>query len=151
MAANISSTKVLVTGGSGFVGLHTVLHLLRSGYPVRATVRTEAQENNVRKTLSDQIDTSRLEFARADLLKDEGWGGAVSGCSSVLHIASPYTVVNPRDENELILPAREGSLRVLRAAQAEGIQRVVLLSTIGAIYDGHEARTGPSTKPTGRI
>lgn len=71
MAADISLTKVLVTGGSGFVGLHTILHLLQMGYCIRTTVRAEAQENNVRKTISDQIDTPRLEFARADLLKIE--------------------------------------------------------------------------------
>jgi len=138
MTTLLSSTKVLVTGANGFIGLHTTLRLLQLGYSVRGTVRTEVHEKNVRETLSKHIDTSQLEFSLADLLKDDGWQEAVHGCDFVIHIASPYTVQNPKDENELIAPAREGTLRVLRAAEAEGIQRVVMLSTIGAIVDGHQ-------------
>jgi len=138
MTTPVSPVKVLVTGGNGFVGLHTVLHLLQGGYRVRATVRAEARENNMQNALSVHTDTSRLEFARADLMNDDGWREAVSGCDSVIHTASPYIIVNPRDENELILPARDGSLRVLRAAQAEGIKRVVLLSSLEAIINGHQ-------------
>lgn len=132
------STKILVTGASGFIGLHTILRLLQLGYSVRGTVRTEAHEKNVRQTLSPHLDPSKLEFARADLLKDEGWQEAVRGCEFVIHTASPYPAENPKDENVVILPAREGTLRVLRAAQAEGVKRVVMLSTIGAVFDGHE-------------
>ena len=138
MTVSTSSTKVLVTGANGFIGLHTTLRFLQLGYTVRATVRTEAHERNIRETLSKHLDTSRLDFANTDLLKDDGWQEAVHGCDFVIHIASPYPAENPKDENALIIPAREGTLRVLRAAQAEGIKRVVMLSTIGAIYDGHE-------------
>jgi len=138
MTNPVSFTKVLVTGASGFIGLHTTLHLLQLGYSVCATVRTEVNENNVRETLSRHIDTSHLEFSHTDLLQDHGWQAAVQACDYVIHTASPYPAENPRDERELVIPAREGTLRILRAAQAAGIKRVVMLSTIGAVYDGHE-------------
>lgn len=138
MVINPSSTKVLVTGASGFVALHTVLRLLELGYNVRGTVRTEAQEKNVRQTLFKHVDTSKLEFVSADLLNDEGWREAVDSCTLVLHLASPFPTEAPKDENELILPAREGTLRVLRAAQKGGVKRVVLVSSLAAVTGGHE-------------
>lgn len=138
MSISTSSKKVLVTGGNGYIGLHTILRLLQLGYNVRATVRTKAHEKSIVETLSRHLDTSRLEIAHADLLKDEGWQDAIHGCDFVMHIASPYSADNPKDENELIRPAREGTLRVFRSAQVEGIQRVVMLSTTGAILDGHQ-------------
>jgi nucleoside-diphosphate-sugar epimerase len=130
--------KVLVTGASGFIGLHTTLHLLKCGYRVRATVRTEAREKKTRDTLTGYTDTGSLEFAYADLSKDDGWQEAVHGCTSVIHTAAPYPIENPKEANELILPIRDGTLRVLRASQAEGIHRVVLLSNVGSIFDGHQ-------------
>lgn len=133
-----SISKVLVTGASGFIGLHTVLSCLHKSYQVRATVRSQGQEENVRRILADLVDTTGLEFARTDLLLDEGWDAAVKGCDSVIHTASPYQAENPKDENILIKPALDGTMRVLRAAMNEGIGRVVLLSTIGAVFDGHE-------------
>lgn len=129
---------MLVTGASGFIGLHTVLYLLQCGYPVRATVRTEAREKQARDALTRHIPTGSLEFAYVDLSKDDGWREAVHGCDSVIHTAAPYPIENPKDANELILPIRDGTLRVLRAAQAEGIRRVVLLSNIGSVIDGHQ-------------
>jgi dihydroflavonol-4-reductase len=101
-------------------------------------VRTEVHKKNVIETISKQGDASRLEFAFADLSKDEGWGDAAQDCTHVVHIASPYIVENPKDENDLIIPARDGTLRVLRAAQSKGVKRVVLLSSIGAIFEGRE-------------
>lgn len=133
-----TATKVLVTGASGFIGLHTVLRLLQLGYGVRATVRNEAIKAKTLETLSKILDTSTLEFAFADLTKDEGWQEAVKDCDFVIHTASPYPAVNPKDENELLIPARDGTLRVLAASQKAGIRRVVFLSTIGAIFEGHE-------------
>ncbi len=133
-----SSTKVLVTGANGFIGLHTTLRLLQLGYSVHATVRSEAHAKRVRETLSKCIDTSQLEFSLADLLKNDGWQEAVHGCNFVIHTASPYPAENPKSENELIIPAREGTLRILRAAQQEGIPRVVMLSSVVAISDGHQ-------------
>jgi dihydroflavonol-4-reductase len=138
MTVSISSTKVLVTGANGFIGLHTTLRLLQLGYSVCATVRNDAHKKNVSETLSKYSDTSKLEFALADLLKDDGWKEAIQGCNYVIHIASPYPAEDPKDENELVIPARDGTLRVFRFAAKEGIKRVVMLSTIGAVFDGHE-------------
>src|ERR1051325_755235 len=127
MAIDPASTKVLVTGANGFIGLHTVLHFLKSGYSLRATARTEEQGARVRQTLAKHADTNKLEFICADLTRDEGWQQAVAGCDFVLHLASPFPREAPKDENELIIPAREGTLRVLRAAQKAGVKRVVLV------------------------
>jgi len=138
MAISPTSTKVLVTGASGFVALHTVLRLLQLGYNVRGTVRTEAQAKNVRETLSRHVDTNRLEFVYVDLLKDEGWREAVDGCNPVLHLASPFPTDAPKDENEVIAPARDGTLRVLRAAQSGDVKRVILVSSVAAVTGGHE-------------
>ena len=138
MTASVASTKVLVTGANGFIGLHTTLRLLQLGCAVRATVRNEAHKKNVVETLSKHLDTRQLEFALADLSKDEGWKEASQGCSYVIHIASPYLAENPKDESEMIIPAREGTVRVLKAAQMAGVRRVVMLSSIVAISSGHE-------------
>jgi nucleoside-diphosphate-sugar epimerase len=140
-------TRVLVTGANGFIGLHTTLRLLQLDYRVRATVRSETAERNVRDALAKHTDISKLEFACTDLLKDDGWQEAVRGCDSVIHTASPYPSENPKDENTVILPARDGTLRVLRAAEAEGIKRVVMVSSIVAVLGGHsgEDRTFAET------
>lgn len=137
MATSLSSTKILVTGASGFIGLHTTLRLLQLGYNVRTTVRTETHENSIRETLSKHVNTNQIQVALADLLQDAGWSEAVHGCDFVIHTASPFPLERPKDASEVILPAREGTLRVLRAAQVEGIRRVVVLSSIGAVYEGH--------------
>src|SRR5689334_4948099 len=133
-----ASTKVLVTGANGFIGLHTVLHFLQRGYNLCATVRSPEQAEKVRQTLAKHVDTGKLQFTSADLTKDPGWDQAVSGCHYVLHLASPFPTDAPKDENDLIVPAREGTLRVLRAAQKAGVKRAVLISSIAAIISGHE-------------
>ncbi len=138
MTSPLASTRVLVTGVNGFIGLHTALHLLQLGYAVRGTVRSAAHEEHVRENLSKHTQINQLEFALADLLRDDRWSEAIHGCHFVMHVASPYPAVNPIDERELIAAAREGTLRVLRAAQAEDVRRLVMLSTIGAVFDGHE-------------
>jgi dihydroflavonol-4-reductase len=146
MSTAPSYTNILVSGASGFIALHTVLRLLQLGYSVRGTVRTEAQGNHVREMLSKYADTGRLEFICADLLKDEGWNEAVRGCDVVLHLASPFPAEEPKHENDLIMPAREGTLRVLRAAQAAGVRRVVLVSSIAAVTGGHEGENKTFTE-----
>ena len=138
MVIDPSSTKVLITGANGFIGLHTALHFLKRGYNLCATVRTKEQGEKVRQTLAKPVDTGQLEFIHADLTRDEGWDQAAAGCDFVLHIASPFPTDAPKDENELIVPAREGTLRVLRAAQKSGVKRVVLVSSAAAILSGHE-------------
>ena len=135
----MSGELVLVTGGSGFIAMHCTLKLLAAGYRVRNTVRSLAREAEVRATLkaagADAGD--RLAFFGADLTADAGWAEAAAGCDCVLHVASPFPVNVPKHEDELIVPAREGALRVLRAARGAGVKRVVLTSSFAAIGYGH--------------
>jgi dihydroflavonol-4-reductase len=138
MIIDPTSTKILVTGANGFIGLHTVLHFLKRGYNLCATVRTQKQGEKVRQTIAKHTDTHKLEFTYADLTRDENWDQAAAGCDFVLHLASPFPTEAPKDENELIIPAREGTLRVLRTAQNAGAKRVVLVSSVAAILGGHE-------------
>ena len=129
---------VLVTGGSGFVAQHCILQLLAAGHDVRATVRNPAREGEVRALLKKAgADDSRLGFAAADLTRDAGWPEAVAGSDFVLHVASPFPFSVPKNEDELIVPARDGALRVLKAARAAGVKRVVLTSSFAAVGYGH--------------
>jgi nucleoside-diphosphate-sugar epimerase len=140
-------SRVLVTGGSGFVGSHAIARLLDDGYDVRTTIRTLARETMVRSLVgSTGRSTDRLAMVAADLLTDAGWAEAVAGCDFVLHVASPFPGTQPQDEIELIRPARDGTLRVLRAARAAGVRRVVLTSSFAAIGYGHHPRDTPFTE-----
>jgi dihydroflavonol-4-reductase len=124
---------VLVTGGSGFIAGWCVVQLLERGYDVRTTVRDAAKEQRVRDGIAGaQPAADRLSFAVADLNRDEGWDAAVAGCEYVLHVASPLGGGIPGDRNSLIAPARDGTLRVLRAAAKAGIKRVVMTSAAAA-------------------
>lgn len=137
--------KVLVTGGSGFVGSHCILQLLAAGNEVRTTVRSLKREGDVRAMLrvGGAEPGERLTFAAADLEKDEGWPQAVAGCEYVLHVASPLPRSVPKNEDELIVPAREGTLRVLRAARDAGVKRVVVTSSFAAVGYGFKQREAP--------
>ena len=137
MSHEKGNTTVLVTGASGFIALHCLLQLLHEGYRVRGTVRSASREGEIRDALAKQTDVGdRLEIVQADLTSDEGWADAVRGCTYVLHVASPFPSTVPKDENELITPARDGTLRVLRAAADAGVKRVVLTSSVAAIFSG---------------
>jgi nucleoside-diphosphate-sugar epimerase len=138
-------STVLVTGGSGFVGSHVILQLLEAGHEVRTTVRSLQREAAVRAMLegAGAAPGDRLSFFAADLERDDGWAEAVAGCDSVLHVASPMPPVAPKSEDEVIVPARDGTLRVLRAARDANVRRLVLTSTCGAIYYGHPPRKAP--------
>lgn len=139
-------SAVLVTGGSGFVASHCILQLLAAGHDVRTTVRSLGRAEQVRATLREggADPGGRLSFAEADLTRDEGWPAAVAGCEYVLHVASPFPPTLPRTEDELIVPAREGALRVLRAARDAGVRRVVLTSSFAAVGYGHpDGRSTP--------
>jgi nucleoside-diphosphate-sugar epimerase len=144
----MSGELVLVTGGSGFIAMHCTLQLLAGGYRVRTTVRSLTREAEVRATLNSAgADAGdRLSFVAADLMADAGWAGAVSGCDYVLHVASPFPMTVPRHEDELIVPAREGALRVLRAARDAGVERVVLTSSFAAVGYGHAPTVRPFTE-----
>jgi nucleoside-diphosphate-sugar epimerase len=134
---------VLVSGGSGFLGGWCVVELLRRGYVVRTTVRDPARETEVRAMVATQVDAGeRLSVHAADLTSDEGWAEAVAGCDHVLHVASPFPPVQPKDPDELIVPAREGTLRVLGAALDAGAGRVVVTSSVAAITGGGTAVSG---------
>lgn len=145
-----SETLVLVTGGSGFLGSFCIIDLLKAGYIVRATVRSLSQSSPVKDSLKnagvEESSLDRLSFFAADLTKDEGWAQAVAGCTYVLHVASPFPAHTPKHENDLIIPAREGSLRVLRASKAAGVKRVVLTSSFSAVAFGHPSQTAPFTE-----
>ncbi|MEU4744596.1 aldehyde reductase [Actinosynnema sp. NPDC023658] len=138
----MANQRVLVTGGSGFIAGHIILRLLDQGYQVRTTVRSPQREAAVRAVLAEAgaVRGDALSFAVADLLDDAGWADAVAGCDYVLHVASPVHTGNPADESEVIAPAREGTVRVLRAARDAGVGRVVLTSAFHAVSWGHPRR-----------
>jgi dihydroflavonol-4-reductase len=138
MSRDQANTTVLVTGASGFIGLHCVLQLLQQGYRVRGTVRSEARANEVREAMERNVDVGdRLEIVEADLTCDAGWADAARGCTYVLHVASPFPNQVPEHEDALIKPAMEGTRRVLQAAAEAGVQRVVVTSSLAAISAGH--------------
>lgn len=139
---------VLVTGGSGFIAAHCILKLLEAGYRVRTTVRSIEREPMVRSMLGrgGASADSPLEFVAADLMRDEGWAQASADCAFVLHVASPLPVRQPHDHDELVRPAREGALRVLKAARDAGVRRVVMTSSFAAIGYGHMPRDTPFTE-----
>jgi nucleoside-diphosphate-sugar epimerase len=142
-------SRALVTGGNGYLGTHLIAALLRAGSPVRATVRSAASEESLRAAVrrgspgsagSGSPGDAGLEVVVADLTADDGWKAAVTGCEQVYHVASPLPYVQPKDPDDLIVPAREGVLRVLRAARDADARRVVLTSSFAAI--------GYTPKPT---
>ncbi len=129
--------KVLVTGISGFVAQHCAVELLKNGYTVRGSLRSLVKKEEVINGIKKEVDPNgHLEFCELDLLKDDGWDKAMEGCDFVLHIASPFIVKVPKNENELIKPAVDGTLRALKAAKKAGIKRVVITSSTVAMHGG---------------
>jgi nucleoside-diphosphate-sugar epimerase len=141
-------STVLVTGGSGFIASHTILQLLAAGHQVRTTVRNLNREGAVRAMLEEggAEAADRVSFIAADLENDAGWREAVAGCEYVLHVASPFPASAPKNDDELIVPARDGALRLLRASRGAGVRRVVLTSSFAAIGYGHAPQTAPFTE-----
>lgn len=136
--------KVLVTGITGYIGEHCAAAVLREGYEVVGTVRSLAKADATRKAISKVAQTDNLSFVEADLLSDKGWDDAMQGCSYVLHVASPFFLKEPQNENELIAPAVDGTLRVIKAAKSAEVKRLVLTSSTFAIIAGKETgKYGP--------
>jgi dihydroflavonol-4-reductase len=126
--------KVLVTGISGYIGQHCAAELLKVGYAVRGSVRSLSKTDEVTRGIQKEVDPKgNLEYCTLDLMKDEGWDEAMSGCDYVLHVASPYVSSEPKDENDLIKPAVEGTARALKAAKKAGVKRLVLTSSVVAM------------------
>lgn len=130
--------RVLVTGASGFIAKHCIAALLEAGYSVRGTLRRPAAGPEVAAAVSRIADGSgRLEFVPADLTAEEGWDAALEGCRYLLHLASPFPMKVPANKDELLIPARDGTRRVLAAAVRAGVERAVLTSSIASVYAGH--------------
>jgi dihydroflavonol-4-reductase len=128
--------RVLVTGITGYIGQHCGAELLNHGYEVVGTIRSKAKGDAAKTAIEAVAPVDKLSFVEADLLSDVGWDDAMQGCTYVLHVASPFFVAPPKDDNELITPAVEGTKRVIGAAQRAGIKRVVLTSSVAAMTSG---------------
>src|SRR5258708_25600960 len=132
---------VLVSGGSGFIGSWCVIELLRQGYAVRTTLRSLGRESATRAAIGKQVDVQdRLRFYAAELTTDAGWDAAASGCDYILHVASPVAVSEPKNPDELIVPARGGTRRAISAGLKAGVKRVVLTSSVAAASPRASAR-----------
>jgi nucleoside-diphosphate-sugar epimerase len=138
----MATGKVLVTGASGYIAGFIIKALVADGWAVRGTIRNLARAGEVRATLG----LPDLELVACDLMSDAGWAEAMDGIAFVQHIASPIPAVEPKDPDELIVPAREGALRALRFAHAAGVKRVVMTSSMAAIAYGHGERGTPFTE-----
>ena len=125
---------VLLTGISGWIAQFCAIELIKQGYYVRGSLRSLNKQSEVINELNLAVDTSnKLEFCKLDLLNDTGWDEAMTGCTYVLHLASPFTMTIPKHENDLITPAKEGALRALKTAKKAGVKRLVLTSSFAAM------------------
>ncbi len=136
MDATSDQPMVLVTGVTGFLGSRIAALLLERGYAVRGSLRSAARAVDIERAIRAQTDKGKLDFVETDLTADAGWREAASGCTYAIHVASPFTSALPRHEDEMIVPAREGALRLLGAAKAAGVRRVVLTSSTAAVAYG---------------
>lgn len=128
--------KVLLTGISGYIGNHCAVELLKNGYSVRGSVRSLSKSKQVTDAIKKEIDPrDNLEFCELDLLSDDGWDDAIKGCEFLMHVASPFINIEPKDENEYIRPAVDGTIRALNAAKSAGIKRVVLTSSMVSMLE----------------
>lgn len=132
--------KILVTGGSGFIAKHIILQLLNEGFEVRASVRSMDRSAEIMDAMvlhaknTADLD-KRLTFCELDLTSDAGWDEALQNCQALMHTVSPFPLDQPEDEDEIIRPAVDGTLRALSAAQTAGVERIILMSSVVAIYN----------------
>lgn len=131
--------SVLVTGGTGYIGGEVIRQLLDKGWTVHTTVRNKAKSEAALQARFGQPG-ARLKVFQAELMHDDGWAEANAGCSHVCHVASPIAASTPKDENEMIVPAREGTLRALRFAKAAGVTRFVQTSSMAAVAYGRSEK-----------
>jgi len=131
--------KVLVTGISGYIGQHVAAELLKQGYSVVGTVRSLSKAESAKASLANVVTIEKLQFAEVDLLSDKGWEKAMQGCTYVLHVASPFVIAEPKNENDIIDPAVDGTKRVIAAAQRAGVKRLVVTSSIFSIIGGKDS------------
>jgi len=127
---------ICLTGASGFLAKHILLKLLAAGYRVRASLRDPARAAEVRAAVMPHLPPEaekRLSFVALDLMRDRGWHGAMQDCQALVHTASPFPVHEPKDPDDLIRPAVEGTVRALHAARAEGVGRVIMTSSTVAV------------------
>lgn len=132
---------VLVTGGSGYIAAFCIADLIRQGWHVRTTIRNLKREAEVRQTIGQLVDTAgKLDVFAADLGADAGWDEAINGCDYILHVASPFPTIDPKNDDELVRPARDGALRVLKRARDFGVKRVVMTASVACIAYGTGGR-----------
>ena len=130
--------KILVTGANGYIAKHIILDLYKKNYSVIGTVRNLEYANTIKNDIETHLGRPiDIEFVKADLNSDNGWEDAVINCEAILHTASPFPSKRPKNENDLIIPAKEGTIRVLKAALNHSIKRVIITSSNAAVYDGN--------------
>ncbi len=135
---------VLLTGITGFIAKHVALQLLQAGHTVRGTARSPSRLTEVQAALAPHLPAGardRLSVVRADLMSDDGWAEAARGCEVLMHTASPFPIRQPTDADELVRPAVDGTLRAMRAAHAAGITRMIVTSSVAAVFDERKGGT----------
>ena len=129
--------KILVTGGTSYIGKHCIAHLLNKQYKVRTTIRDLRKANQIETDLKKYLNKDfHIDFYEADLLNDSGWNNAISGCDAIMHVAGPYPISFEGPEEDQIKPHEQGALRILKLAKSNGVERVVLTSSIAAVWMG---------------
>ena len=135
--------KVLVTGSTGFIGLHCIHQLIEKGYSVSGTLRSKSREEEVRSSLKKaNLSDANLSLYECDLMSDDGWEKAIDGCDYVLHIASPFINGLPDHEDDLIKPALTGTQRILElSATNPQIKKIIITSSFAAVGDTFNGQT----------